>query len=217
MSGTDHHHDHDAHAEIGSGARPGYYDMMETAIRELLVEKKLIGADEIRRQIEVLDSRTPALGAKVVARAWVNPDFRRRLLAHGRAACEQEFGITFYDDTDLIVLENTEKVHNLIVCTLCSCYPRPVLGLPPDWYKLKPYRARAVSEPRAVLAEFGTILPDDVEVLVSDSTAVVRYLVLPMRPEGTEHYTEEQLAALVTRDTMIGVVQARNPSESPAS
>jgi hypothetical protein len=139
------------------------------------------------------------------------------LLAHGRAACEQEFGITFYDDTDLIVLENTEKVHNLIVCTLCSCYPRPVLGLPPDWYKLKPYRARAVSEPRAVLAEFGTILPDDVEVLVSDSTAVVRYLVLPMRPEGTEHYTEEQLAALVTRDTMIGVVQARIPSESPAS
>jgi nitrile hydratase len=191
--------------------------MMETAIRELLVEKKLIGADEIRRQIEVLDSRTPALGAKVVARAWVNPDFRRRLLAHGRAACEQEFGITFYDDTDLIVLENTEKVHNLIVCTLCSCYPRPVLGLPPDWYKLKPYRARAVSEPRAVLAEFGTILPDDVEVLVSDSTAVVRYLVLPMRPEGTEHYTEEQLAALVTRDTMIGVVPAWIPSESAAS
>jgi nitrile hydratase len=182
-----------------------------------LVEKKLIGADEIRRQIEVLDSRTPALGAKVVARAWVNPDFRRRLLAHGRAACEQEFGITFYDDTDLIVLENTEKVHNLIVCTLCSCYPRPVLGLPPDWYKLKPYRARAVSEPRAVLAEFGTILPDDVEVLVSDSTAVVRYLVLPMRPEGTEHYTEEQLAALATRDTMIGVVPARIPSESAAA
>lgn len=182
-----------------------------------LVEKKLIGADEIRRQIEVLDSRTPALGAKVVARAWVNPDFRRRLLAHGRAACEQEFGIAFYDDTELIVLENTEKVHNLIVCTLCSCYPRPVLGLPPDWYKLKPYRARAVSEPRAVLAEFGTILPDDVEVLVSDSTAVVRYLVLPMRPEGTEHYTEEQLAALVTRDTMIGVVPARIPSESAAA
>ena len=170
----------------------------------------MIGADEIRRQIEVLDSRTPALGAKVVARAWVNPDFRRRLLAHGRAACEQESGITFYDDTDLIVLKNTEKVHNLIVCTLCSCYPRPVLGLPPDWYKLKPYRARAVSEPRAVLAEFGTILPDDVEVLVSDSTAVVRYLVLPMRPEGTEHYTEEQLAALVTRDTMIGVVPAKD-------
>jgi len=106
------------------------------------------------------------------------------------------------------VLENTDKVHNLIVCTLCSCYPRPVLGLPPDWYKLKPYRSRAVSEPRAVLAEFGTIIPDDVEIRVSDSTAMVRYLVLPKRPEGTEDYSEEQLAALVTRDTMIGVVPA---------
>lgn len=210
MSGTDHDHDHHhAHAETASAGRPGYYDMMETAVRELLVEKKLIGPDEIRRQIEVLDLRSPALGAKVVARAWVDPDFRARLLAHGRSACEQEFGITFYDDTDLIVLENTEKVHNLIVCTLCSCYPRPVLGLPPDWYKLKPYRARAVSEPRAVLAEFGTILPDDVEVRVSNSTAMIRYLVLPMRPKGTEHYSEEQLAALVTRDTMIGVVPAR--------
>jgi len=112
------------------------------------------------------------------------------------------------DDTGLIVLENTDKVHNLIVCTLCSCYPRPVLGLPPDWYKLKPYRARAVSEPRAVLAEFGTIIPEDVEIRVSDSTAMVRFLVLPKRPEGTEDYTEEELAALVTRDAMIGVVPA---------
>ena len=150
-------------------------------------------------------SRTPALGAKVVARAWVDPDFRARLLANGRAACE-ELGITFYDDTGLIVLENTDKVHNLVVCTLCSCYPRPVLGLPPDWYKLKPYRARAVSEPRVVLAEFGTIIPDDVEVRVSDLTAQVRYLVLPKRPKGTEGFGEEQLAALVTRDAMIGVV-----------
>jgi nitrile hydratase alpha subunit len=202
----DHGHEH-AHAEIGQSGRPGYYDIMETAVRELLVERKLIGPDEIRRQIEVLDSRTPALGAKVVARAWVDAAFRARLLADGRSACE-ELGISFYDDTGLIVLENTEKVHNLIVCTLCSCYPRPVLGLPPDWYKLKPYRARAVSEPRAVLAEFGTIIPDDVEVRVSDSTALVRYLVLPKRPAGTEHYSEEQLAALVTRDTMIGVVPA---------
>ena len=202
----DHGHDH-SHAEIGGSGRPGYYDMMETAVRELLVEKKLIGADEIRRQIEVLDSRTPALGAKVVARAWVDPAFRARLLANGRAACE-ELGISFYDDTALIVLENTDKMHNLIVCTLCSCYPRPVLGLPPDWYKAKPYRARAVSEPRKVLAEFGTIISDDVEIRVSDSTAMVRYLVLPRRPSGTESYSEEQLAALVTRDTMIGVVPA---------
>ncbi len=186
---------------------PGYYEIMETAVRELLIEKKLIGPGEIRRQIEVLDSRTPALGAKVVARAWVDPEFRSRLLANGRKACE-ELGITFYDETDLIVLENTDKVHNLIVCTLCSCYPRPVLGLPPDWYKLKPYRARAVKEPRALLAEFGTVIPEDVEVHVSDSTAMVRYLVLPQRPEGTENFSEEQLAALVTRDTMIGVVKA---------
>jgi nitrile hydratase len=199
-------HDEDhLHQDISEPESPSFYDIMETAVRELLVAKRLIGADEIRRQIEVLDSRTPALGAKVVARAWVDPDFRSRLLANGRAACE-ELGISFYDDTGLIVLENTESVHNLIVCTLCSCYPRPVLGLPPDWYKLKPYRARAVAEPRAVLAEFGTIIPDDVEIRVSDSTAAVRFLVLPRRPADTEEYSEEQLAALVTRDAMIGVV-----------
>jgi nitrile hydratase alpha subunit len=212
-----HEHDHGdhshPHAEVGKQDRPGYYDMLETAVRELLIEKKLIGPDEIRRQIEVLDSRTPALGAKVVARAWVDPDFRARLLANGRAGCE-ELGISFYDDTLLIVMENTDTVHNLIVCTLCSCYPRPVLGLPPDWYKAKPYRARAVVEPRKVLAEFGTIIPDDVEVRVHDSTAMVRYLVLPRRPDGTENYTEEQLADLVTRDTMIGVVPARIPTGS---
>jgi len=203
---ADHHHDHEHdHAEISHNARPQYYEVMETAIRELLVEKKMIAADEIRRQLEVLDSRTPALGAKVVARAWSDPAFKSRLLANGRSACE-ELGISFYDDTQLIVLENTEKIHNLIVCTLCSCYPRPVLGLPPDWYKLKPYRARAVIEPRAVLTEFGTIIPDDVEIRVSDSTAMVRFLVLPMRPAGSEGFTEGELAALVTRDAMIGVI-----------
>ena len=172
----EHEHEHEhPHAEISADAA-GYYEIMETAVRELLAEKGLIGPAEIRRQIEVLDSRTPALGAKVVARAWADPGFRARLIADGRAGCE-ELGISFYDDTQLIVLENTEEVHNLIVCTLCSCYPRPVLGLPPDWYKEKPYRARAVIEPRAVLAEFGTTIPDDVEIRVSDSTAMVRYLV----------------------------------------
>lgn len=207
----DDHHGHDhPHSEIVHTGRPGYYEIMETAVRELLIEYRLIGADEIRRQIEVLDSRTPALGAKVVARAWVDPDFKERLLANGRAACE-ELGISFYDDTGLIALENTDQVHNLIVCTLCSCYPRPVLGLPPDWYKLKPYRSRAVSEPRAVLAEFGTIIPDDVEIRVSDSTAMVRYLVLPRRPAETEGWGEEELAALVTRDTMIGVAPVKLP------
>jgi nitrile hydratase len=202
----DHSHEH-GHAEIEQSGPPGYYEVMETAVRELLIEKGLLRPGEIRRQIEVLDTRNPALGAKVVARAWVDPGFRARLLADGRAACE-ELGISFYDDTGLIVLENTASVHNLIVCTLCSCYPRPVLGLPPDWYKNKPYRARAVIEPRAVLAEFGTHIQDDVEIRVSDSTAMVRFLVLPLRPEGTDGYSEEQLAALVTRDAMIGVVPA---------
>jgi nitrile hydratase len=188
--------------------------MLEIAVRELLVEKQLIGAGEIRRQLEVLDSRSPALGAQIVARAWVDPAFKARLLADGRKACE-EFGVTFYDDTSLIVLENDEKTHNLICCTLCSCYPRPVLGLPPDWYKQKPYRARAIREPRKVLAEFGTIIPDDVAVHVGDSTAMMRFMVLPMRPAGTDGFTEEELASLVTRDTMIGVahpsLEARNP------
>jgi nitrile hydratase alpha subunit len=203
-------HDHADHEAIETDvSKPlSYYDVMETAVRELLIDKKLFAASEIRRQIEVIDSRTPLLGARVVAHAWVDPAFRARLLADGRGACE-ELGISFYDDTGLIVLENTDEVHNLIVCTLCSCYPRPVLGLPPDWYKLKPYRARAVSEPRAVLAEFGTIISDEVAIRVSDSTAMVRYLVLPKRPAGTERLSEAQLAALVTRDTMIGVVEAK--------
>jgi nitrile hydratase alpha subunit len=215
MSGShDHDHDH-PHAEVGATGRPGYYDMLETAVRELLIEKKYFSAGEIRRQIEVLDSRTPALGAKVVAKAWADPAFKARLLANGRAGCE-ELGISFYDDTQLIVLENTDTVHNLIVCTLCSCYPRPVLGLPPDWYKAKPYRARAVTEPRSVLAEFGTIIPDGVEVRVHDSTAMVRYLVLPIRPAGTDGFTEEQLAALVTRDAMIGVIPANDPEGANA-
>jgi nitrile hydratase alpha subunit len=210
----DHDHDHAPPPGTQDGGL-GYYDIMETAVRELLIAKGLFSADEIRRQIEVLDSRTPALGARVVARAWTDADFRRRLLADGRKACEDDFGISFYDDTKLIVLENKERVHNLIVCTLCSCYPRPVLGLPPDWYKLKPYRARAVSNPRAVLAEFGTVLPDDVEVRVHDSTAMVRYLVLPRRPDGTQDFSEEQLSALVTRDTMIGVIPVRLEERRP--
>jgi nitrile hydratase alpha subunit len=202
--------DHE-HTLVEAGSEmPGYYEIMETAVRELLVEKKLISADEIRRMLEVMDTRNPALGAKLVARAWVDPEFRARLLASGRAACE-ELGISFFEDTQLIVLENTDKVHNLIVCTLCSCYPREILGLPPDWYKVKPYRARAVKEPRAVLAEFGTVIPDDVEVHVNDSTSMVRYLVLPQRPPNTENFSEDELAALVTRDAMIGVTRLGAP------
>lgn len=209
-------HDHEhRHAPIEASGMPAYYDIMEAAFEELMVEKGCIGAGEIRHQIEVLDSRNPALGAKVVARAWTDDAFKARLLENGRTACE-ELGITFYDLTELIVLENTPEIHNLIVCTLCSCYPRPVLGLPPDWYKAKPYRARAVYEPRKVLAEFGTIIPDDVEVRVSDSTAIQRYLVLPMRPAWTETMSEEELASLVTRDAMIGVIPI-NPRAKGAS
>jgi nitrile hydratase alpha subunit len=203
-------HDH-PHAEVGAAGRPGYFDVLETSVRELLIEKGHLAPGEIRRQIEVLDSRTPALGAKVVAKAWSDQAFKARLLSNGRSACE-ELGISFYDDTQVVVVENSDSVHNLVVCTLCSCYPRPILGLPPDWYKQKAYRARAVAEPRAVLAEFGTIIPDDVEVRVHDSTAMVRYLVLPRRPEGTDNFTEEELAALVTRDAMIGVIPANTPA-----
>jgi nitrile hydratase alpha subunit len=202
-------HPHTPAPDTGD-AVPGYYEVMETALRELLVDKKVIGAGEIRQMLEVMDTRTPALGSKIVARAWVDPEFRARLLANGRATLE-ELGIDFFEDTQLIVIENTDSVHNLVVCTLCSCYPREILGLPPDWYKMKPYRARAVKEPRAVLAEFGTVIPDDVEIRVSDSTAMIRFLVLPQRPKGTEGFTEEQLAALVTRDSMIGVVRVSDP------
>jgi nitrile hydratase len=205
-------HDH-AHSPIENGEGPGYFEVLEIAIRELLIEKGLISADDHRRQIEILDSRTPALGARVVARAWLDPDFKRRLLSNGSSAVE-ELGIGMYDDTKLIVIENTDTVHNLIVCTLCSCYPRPVLGLPPDWYKSKQYRARAVREPRAVLAEFGTIVPAEKEVRVHDSTANMRYLILPQRPAGTEHLGEEELAALVTRDAMIGVTIVKAPNQT---
>ncbi len=211
----DHVHDHD-HAEIGASEQPGYFAVLQAALEEMLIERKILQPGEIEHQIDVLDSRTPALGAKIVARAWTDPAFRARLLADGRGTCET-FGVSFYDDTGLVVLENTATVHNLVVCTLCSCYPRPLLGLPPEWYKLKPYRSRAVIEPRALLAEFGTIIPDDVEIRVADSTSALRFLVLPMRPAGTESFTEEQLAALVTRDAMIGVVAVRNDERRAAA
>ena len=227
--GHDHGHDHDhdasdhgqeladPHAAIEErDAPPGYFEILEHAVRELMVEKGHIKADDVRRQIEILDSRSPVLGARVVARAWVDPDFKARLLADGSAACE-ELGVTMYDDTKLIVLENTPEVHNLVVCTLCSCYPRPVLGLPPDWYKSRAYRARAVRWPRALLAEFGTFLAEQVEIRVHDSTAAMRYLVLPMRPEGTDDLDEEALAGLVTRDAMIGVSVVRSPERAEAS
>jgi nitrile hydratase len=201
---SNHAHPHGDHAPITQDDAPGYFEILEISIRELMIEKGLIGANEVRDQIELLDTRSPVLGSKLVARAWVDPEFKKRLLKNGVAAA-LEMGITMYDDTDFTVLENTERTHHLVVCTLCSCYPRPVLGLPPDWYKSKQYRSRAVIEPRKVLAEFGTVIPDDVEICVNDSTANLRYLVLPLRPKGTENYSQERLESLVTRDAMIGV------------
>jgi nitrile hydratase len=178
--------------------------MLEIAVRELLIEKGILTADELRQAVERMDARGPHLGAKVVAKAWRDPAFKARLLKDGSAGAE-EAGVQMDQPTRLIVVENTPEVHNLVVCTLCSCYPRMVLGIPPDWYKSRAYRSRAVREPRAVLAEFGTHLPDNVTVRVHDSTADMRYLVLPMRPRGSEAFDEGKLAALVTRDSMIGV------------
>ena len=183
------------------------YQLMEIAVRELLVEKGVLTADEIRQAVEAMDARSPAQGARVVARAWIDPAYKRRLLANGTAACE-ELGIDM-GTVKLVVVENTADAHNVIVCTLCSCYPRALLGLPPDWYKSRAYRARTVREPRAVLREFGTEIPDSVAVRVHDSTADMRYLVLPARPVGTQGWSEEKLAALVTRDSMIGVALPR--------
>ena len=206
MHGDDlhHHHDHeDAHAPIESAGDLGPYALMTLAVRDLLVEKGVFSADEVRATVEAMDARSPAQGGRIVARAWTDPAYKARLLEDGSAAAK-ELGIDV-GPTHLVVVENTDSVHNLIVCTLCSCYPRWVLGLPPDWYKSRSYRSRAVREPRAVLAEFGTIVPDDMTVRVHDSTADMRYLVLPRRPEGTAGWSEDQLAAIATRDSMIGV------------
>ena len=180
-----------------------YFQRMEVAVRELLIEKGILTADQVRRQVEDMDSRTPARGAAVVARAWSDPAFHRLLIADGNAAVEaMGFERGPYK---LVVVENTRDVHNIIVCTLCSCYPRWLLGLPPDWYKSRNYRSRMVREPRAVLREFGLELPPDKTVRVHDSTADMRYLVLPMRPVGTDEWQEPELAALVSRDAMVGV------------
>jgi nitrile hydratase len=182
---------------------------MEIAVRELLIEKGILTADDVRRTIEAMDANTPAQGARIVARAWVDPAYKARLLADADTAIE-EVGVK-RGAYKLIVVENTPRLHNLVVCTLCSCYPRFVLGLPPDWYKSRAYRSRAVREPRAVLREFGTEVPDHVEVRVHDSTADMRYLVLPERPPDSEGMGEAALAELVTRDSMIGVARARTP------
>ena len=179
-----------------------YWQTLEIAIREILIEKGQTTSAEVQDFVEAMDRRSPADGAKVVARAWVDPEFKSRLLADGSAA-SRELGFDI-GTLRLIVVENTPAEHNLIVCTLCSCYPRNLLGLPPDWYKSRAYRSRAVKEPRKVLSEFGVELPKETRVRVHDSTADMRYIVLPARPEGTDGWPEDDLAELVTRDSMIG-------------
>ena len=180
-----------------------YFQLMEISLRELLVEKGLVTEEQVAEEVEAMRKRGYERGSRVVARAWVDPEYKKRLLANGTRACE-ELGLEI-PALKLLVVENTPEVHNAVVCTLCSCYPRMLLGIPPDWYKSRNYRSRMVREPRAVLAEFGVTLPDNVTIRVHDSTADMRYLVLPMRPHGTDGLGEDALARLVTRDSMIGV------------
>jgi len=180
-----------------------YFQLMETSLRELLVEKGLVTDEQVNAEVAAMRARQPERGARVVAKAWADDAFRQRLLKNGTAACE-ELGLEI-PGLRLVAVENTPQVHNAIVCTLCSCYPRVLLGIPPDWYKSRNYRSRMVREPRAVLAEFGLRIPESVQIRVHDSTADMRYIVLPMRPQGTEGWDEARLAAIVTRDAMIGV------------
>ena len=215
----DHDHEHDQGHDHGPGAHPfqpdledaplTHYQAITQAVGDLLIEKGIITAEELRAMLEAIDAKSPAAGARMVARAWRDEGFKARMLADVNAAA-QELGIDA-GGIPIRAVENTPEVHNVIVCTLCSCYPRLLIGLPPDWYKSRAYRSRTVREPRAVLAEFGTTIADDVEVRVHDSTADLRYMVLPARPAGTEGWDETALAELVTRDCMIGVSLPKSP------
>ena len=199
----DHHHDHQV--------VPSDPALRTKALESLLVEKGLVDRAALDALVDAYETKIgPRNGARVVARAWVNAAYKERLLNNAPAAIA-ELGYGAAQGEHMVVLENSPGVHNLVVCTLCSCYPWPILGLPPVWYKSAPYRSRSVIDPRGVLREFGLELPQDVEVRVSDSTAEIRYLVLPERPAGTEDMTEEELAALVTRDAMIGVAKVAPP------
>lgn len=209
----DHDHDHDDHPyqedDDAAMTELSPLRLRGLAVRNLLLAKGIVTAQELRAEIERMDSRGPHNGARVVARAWNDPGFAARLAA-GAGAAVAELGLSG-GETVLTALFNTDRLHHLVVCTLCSCYPRSVLGRPPAWYKSRAYRARAVRDPRGVLAEFGTVLPEDVELRVHDSNAELRYLVVPARPAGTKGWSEERLATLVTRDSMIGVTPARTP------
>lgn len=207
MSDHEHEHDHDhSHDPVTTTGDPPVAARVR-ALEELLVEKGVIRREEVRQRIDWLVSRSSADGARLVARAWVDPEFKQRLLADARAAA-LELDLDPGPSPVVVALENSKTVHHMVVCTLCSCYPKALLGPPPDWYKSLAYRSRAVSDPRGVLREFGVELEDDVELRVVDSTADIRYLVIPRRPAGTETMPEEELALLATRDAMIGVAQA---------
>jgi len=206
---SEHDHDH-SHAPITNGDEPPAAARVR-ALEELLVDKGVIDREDVRRRIDWLVSRSPADGARLVARAWVDSDFKERLLADARAAA-LDLGLDPGPSPVVVAFENTEAVHHMVVCTLCSCYPKALLGPPPDWYKSLAYRSRAVSDPRGVLAEFGVELADDVAVRVLDSTADIRYLVIPRRPSGSDALSESELASLVTRDSMIGVAQPAAPT-----
>jgi nitrile hydratase len=207
----DHHRVHD-HQDV-----PSDLALRTKALESLLVEKGLVDSAALDALIDTMEYKVgPRNGARVVARAWVDPAYKQRLLANAPAALA-ELGYSSGQGDHMIVVENTPSVRNLIVCTLCSCYPWPVLGLPPVWYKSAPYRSRAVIDPRGILREFGTAVGEDVEVRVWDSTAELRYFVLPERPTGTEGMPEEQLAALVTRDSMVGVADVKISSEGDAA
>jgi nitrile hydratase len=208
----DHDHDHDHALTFQPDDPDTDYDFLEMAIRELLIEKGLLTAEQIQRQIESMEGRKVEKGQELIARAWTDAAFKERLMADAMTVLREEMGVDMEHQPEVMVVENTPDVHNVIVCTLCSCYPRSVLGVPPAWYKKKAYRSRVVVEPREVLREFGTDLPDNVEVRVHDSTADLRYIVLPMQPAGTEGWSAEQLKPLVSRDSLIGVAPARAPA-----
>ena len=209
-----HDHDHpDPHApaqgrDHESGA-PSEHEILSRAMQELLEEKRVVTAEQIRSRMEQFDADFPHRGARVIAHAWIDPDFRKRLLADGKRAVA-EFGIDLEADR-LIAVENTPEVHNVVVCTLCSCYPRALLGMPPTWYKSENYRKRVVRDPRGVLKEFGTVLPANVTVRVHDSNADMRYVVVPIRPEETQDWDEESLARIITRDALVGVTVPSAP------
>ena len=208
-------HDH-PHESAPSGAEGGYYAHRIRAMEALLIEKGVFTRDEVRGQISYMESRSPENGARIVARAWTDPEYKALLLSDTKAAA-LEMGVDASGTVEFITVENTPEVHNLIVCTLCSCYPRAILGRPPDWYKSFAYRSRAVREPRAVMSEFGYEPPEGVRVAVHDSSADVRYMVLPMRPSGTDGMSEEELAALVTRDSLVGVSVPLEPIRAVSS